>query len=161
MYTIPKLVFLTITICYLTVAWSLGGGGSVLHLFNISYSALNTLYWIHLFFPWFQDCNPFIQLINEVQFIKINGHLDMPPKGATMSQMAVCPTGFRISTTPSEQVLLSYGNSLSAGTLRHDDPADFKSYQQLSFHSLSRWTKKGHYFNTETGCSAEEARNAI
>ena len=26
-----------------------------------------------------------------------------------MSQMAACPTGFRISTIPSEQVLLSYG----------------------------------------------------
>ena len=84
----------------------------------------------------------------------------MPPKGATTSQMAACPTGFRISTTPSEQVRLSYGNSLSSGTLRHDDPADFKSYQQLSFYSLSRWTMKSHYFNTERGCSPGTVDNA-
>ena len=135
-------------------------GGSVLCLFNISYSALNTLYWIHLFFPWFQDCNPFIQLTNEVQSIKFNGHFDTPPKGSTTSQMAACPTGFRISTTPSKQVLLSYGNSLSAGTLWYADPADCKSYQQLSFYSLSRWIMKSHCFNTEGGCSTGTVDNA-
>lgn len=78
----------------------------------------------------------------------------MPPKRATMSQMAACPTGFSLSTTLSEQVLLSYGNSLSAGTLWHDDPTNFKSYQQLLFCSLRRWTTKKYPFNAKTGCSA-------